>query len=331
MKYVRSTNANDPTAWSVQSDIVAVATYPSAFYFSDGLLALIYREGDHTANWVYAYSANNGANWTAAGAAVIDGTASNAWYLCIRQVGDVLHFVVTWEDHANALGSPDPHYVRRYGLYYFTWNWISDVVTYSDGTTATSAAFPLTKTIFDAHCVVRAAASPEYDEEPYITIGLDGYPAILSVRGNDINHTVSFVRRTSSSAWAAPVQICATGVDHVNDCGLVVNTAVNNWTAYIVRKGSSGIAGDADTATTAGDIGGYVNEYRSTDNGATWTRKGRVGTGMQLNFVTEVRGGIAPVKYLAADYIDIGANNGHIVSWSDGASESFNLVGQASL
>lgn len=326
--YVKSNSASDPSAWTAQTSPESACSYPNAFYFTDGNLVLFYRNGGHTADWVYNRSTNNGASWAGPGS-VIDSTAANVYYLNIvadPTTANLTHWVVTWEDEADSAGAQAtggyPQYVSRFGLYYFKFDWDGSQFIASDGATR-SVASPIDKTWLDAHCVVRSAVTTsgawQFDLEPEVRIGLDGYPAILSTRGLGIYHTVSFLKYNGST-WSSPVTVCESGVDHVNDLSFLTNPSANVWNAFVVRKGSSGLAGDADATSNPVDIGGNLDLYQSTNNGAAFTRLGRVSSRSSLNYVRPVKNGIAPVKYLVSDWTAIGSAAGHIFGFTDPAS-----------
>jgi hypothetical protein len=343
LKYVRSTNANDATAWTAQSDIAPTGagafTYPFAMVGSDSSIVVYGRFGGHTADWGAVYSTNNGSSWSKLTNATLDSTSANVWYVGRRAVGDDVHWFVVWEDEADSSGAQAagyPLFVCRFGLYYFKQNWLTGDVTCADGTSISYSSLPLTKTNLDAHCVVKAVdtSNPSYlkyyfTQESEVEFDDSGHPACMITFGSYDNHKLLFIRYNGST-WDESV-ICCTGVDHTNDGGILWNRGSGRWSAFVVRKGDTsltnniGVPGDYDTATNPVCIGGGLDEYQSTDDGVTWTRKGNIYTGTRLNFARRVYNGTSPIKLLIADYPDIGTYNGKIYGFKPSSDTSTGL------
>ena len=318
LQYCKSTNPNDPSAWTGQTSPLASCSYPTSLLLSTNDIGVFYRTAGHQSAWAWIKSTDNGATWGSA-TNILGVSSGDSWYCSLKMVGDVGHFNVTWQDDNNVNSSPYPEYIRRYGIYAFKYDFVNNVLTYADGTTGSSADFPITKSNLTTHGTIRAAAVPVFDHEQRVTIGLDGNPAILLVRGTNIHHVCSFVRYNYSGS-STFTTMCATGIDHTNDVGMVVNTSTNNWTAFVIRKGSTGLAGNYDSADNAVDIGGSLDQYDSTDDGATWVRSGTISSRTNLDYPCDVESGRSPVKYLVADYTDLLSYTGHIFGFDAGTT-----------
>lgn len=314
MRHWKSNSVRDASAFTEQSTLGADASYPNAYKFSDNTIFVAYRAGGHTEDWVYHLSSDNAATFGSS-AAILDSTASNVFYPSFYQYGDDLYIGIVWKDETNSLGSTAPEYNNRYGLYLLKLHWNGSAISASS-MGGTSITLPATKSDLDTYCVVEAKADPLMDCTPVTTIGTDGYPALMWIRGKgSYDHKVYF-KKWNGSSWDSKVIVCTSGVDSINDTFMVYNLVGRVWVAFINRlntnQSSTDYAGDGSDAN---DVGGELHKYLSTDNGSTWVRQGTIKTGC-LNFPIPVIGAGSPFKYIVSDRVVI-PSTGNMYAWTD--------------
>lgn len=313
--YLKSTNANDPTAWTTMTTPEATAlSYPNLFVFSDGSICVIYRNGFHGADWVYKVSSNQGSTWTSSPIHILESSTTNVWYQCMRQLGDDIYISWVWEDDFNSEGSPYAQEYNKYGIYFFKITNKMSAYSAIDGTALTPI---MTKTDMDAHCVVRANAHyPLRDVEAQWDFDATNKPCLLLIRASSATAHVASFTRWNGSAWTSPVTITS-DLDHVSDGGRLVYLGSGRWSCYLTRFGTTSGTGDANDT----DLGGQIHEFRSEDDGLTWFFFRYVSQRARMNYPARVVNGISPIKYIAADWVGVLDQNGLVIYWDDARAE----------
>jgi hypothetical protein len=303
LAHVVSNAARDPSAWTVRPDVTAVASYPNTGRFSDGVIYALYRTGVHNSDWSIQLSGDDGDTWEDPQTVLHCVNSGDSFYLTALQDGDTIHLAVVWHDEGNVLGSTAAEFVRRYGVYYFTLNYTAPGTLTAAAADGTPLTLPVTKAQLVASCTVRPELAGIYDNEPSIALDNAGLPALLAVRGSGTSHTLYFTRWTGS-AWTTPVTVAA-GLDYIADGGLLDYVGSGVWVAFAVVGGTRGNRGDLGADATFDDTGGYLVQYASTDNGATWTRStwnpgGRVAPGIVAQ-PAKVVNGVSPFRYVCSE------------------------------
>lgn len=262
LKYAKSTNSEDISAWTAKTDITSAATYPRAFQTSDDKIWIFYRAGGHLGDWVYQTSADGGSSWSAE-TAIIDGAApSDAWYATvIKGISDTFHVAFIWKQEDSAV---KPEWINRFNVYYMfrdtDGNWKN-----IEGTTLT---IPLSKADADTHCKVYDSGT-DHTNLPHLAVDNDNKPLIVFNTGKDsgsTSHVYKFAKWTGA-AWSLTD---ITNCDHLNDFVAIDHISDTNFHVYLNTGGTSGAYGDSDSMER--DRGGNIEKWVTSDSGANWSK-----------------------------------------------------------
>lgn len=235
LKYAKSDNPEDITAWTAQADPTTMCTYPNVTP-DNGSIHLIYR---HTVvaqlgNLAYRLSDDNGASWGAETIIIeTEVPANDGIYAYMPQLdGTKLHII--WRYYTpNGVGNPQNVYHAYLEL--------SDGHMYSmDGTDLGTS---ITKAEADANCLV-------VDSGDYLTFQMaqhideNGYPYIIycietvqPLAEFDINFT-----RWNGSSWVASETIAETD-EALNGMDFILHSSTS-ITAFLNGSGAAGRGGD---------------------------------------------------------------------------------------
>lgn len=269
-KYIKSSAPYSVSGWNVQPDIAPQATYPRLFQFSDGRIEVWYRAGGHLADWGYKSSANGGISWSSF-VPVLDAgdTPRNAFYLSVTQHGDDLHLGWCWKDDTNQRLAPGPEFTHRYSQYYLMRD-SAGVYRRADGVPQSVpqiASQHNSNNLF----VHPMPTVPERTATPAVAVSADSTPAVLYAYGDTTSFAWTFAK-WNGSAW---VRSTITTTDYQLDGCQLESPSPGVWVAHVISRGTAGLSGNRDTPPLA-DRGGFIERWRSTDDGATWAKEGAV-------------------------------------------------------
>jgi len=235
LKYSKSDNPEDITAWTLQADPDNQCTYPHVLY-DDGAIHLTYRRtsgalGDR----VYRISEDNGATWGPE-TLIIEITASgdSIYATNLELYGIELHMV--WKYY-------DPPASEN--VYHAYLN-LTDNHMYSIDGTDMGASISEAESI--TNCL--AVDSGVYDMHPFM-VHLDdsGNPYIIYNVETDTARDIGFTRWTGAE-WITPIILTETD-EALNGMDFIVHSSTN-ITAFLVASGEAGRGGDIDRWTLSG-------------------------------------------------------------------------------
>jgi len=229
LKYVRSDNPEDITAWTARGDPTGGCSYPNVIP-DNGDIHLLYRHITGTlGNLAYRLSGDNGATWGAENIIIETNiAASDGIYAYMAQLdGTKLHIV--WRYYTLLAGHQDVFHAYLE---------LADGNMYSmDGTNMGPS---ITKAEADANCLV-------VDSGVWGTASMaqridgDGYPYIIyniqTAAARDYRFT-----RWNGAAWVASETIAET--DEANNPADFILHSSTSITAFLVGSGAAGRGGD---------------------------------------------------------------------------------------
>lgn len=229
LKYAKSDNPEDITAWTAQADPTGSCSYPHVIP-DNGDIHLTYR---HTTgaqgNWAYRFSNDNGASWGAETIIIeIDLLATDSIYAYTPQLhGTKLHII--WRYYTAAEGPRD---------LFHAYLELTDNHMYSmDGTDLGTS---ITKAEADANCLV--VDSGAFDMRMMaLHLDGDGYPYIIYCIETVAAFDHRFTRWTGSE-WVASETIAETD-EALNSMDFILHSATS-ITAFLVGSGAAGRGGD---------------------------------------------------------------------------------------
>ncbi len=224
LKYAKSDNPEDITAWTAQADPTTGCSYPMVLP-DNGNIHLTYRKAD--LERAYRLSDDNGATWGAAQTIIETTNVDDIIYSVMMELyGTKLHMVWKYYD--------PPESKNVYHAYLDT----ADGHMYSmDGTDLGTS---ITEAESNANCI--AIDSGEYDTHPFaMHLDGDGYPYIIVNIETDTGRDIRFTR-WNGSEWVAPETITETD-EALNGMDFIVHSATS-ITAFIVGSGAAGRGGD---------------------------------------------------------------------------------------
>jgi hypothetical protein len=298
LKYVKSTNPEDISAWAAMLDPVSAtrgATYINLVLDSSGNILLIYRSaklGYGGAVEDIIKSTDGGATWSAP-QDMIDvyaggvGIAYVLWGLQYEASSNKIH--LAWvRDYGTSTSS------QRKNLYYAYLN-LTDNNMYS--ISGTNLGTTINQTEADANCKVVDSGNT-LTNLPIVRIDSTGKPYIIYIASTNPSSPwgwkYNFTRWTGA-AWSAPVTITTTD-DYTNCNEFFVNSSTN-IEAYLVGSGNPGRGGDIEKWSWDGSTWSKVATIlRETDVGGTYG----------LNMPVRVANG-GPLK-IVFNQVNVGVN-----------------------
>ena len=321
------------TEWTLGPRIFENLSYPKAHRIYDGKTLIYFRHWGHLGSWKYRIGERGGESWSGPPAALIDMNAhpqdgfmaAHAGSYNTSRVsrdGRTLHVAFIWkmeEEHPNARYGRVLHdHRRRHNLYYLQVDLPTGRVFNIDGKELQA---PVNKGVADRDCLVWdtqervAAVGPsiylDEDDNPYFTLPVSG--------DTPYKGKFYFVRR-DAGRWvktpiaAAPHPFNSSHLDRGGD---------GVFHAFLITGEGESIA--PGSTRSAYGWGGTVEEWLSSDGGATW-RRGRDLTPVRkrryqnMQFVGTAGGGIARGRLLFYGWQgDDGAGTAYL--WDDGTSD----------
>ena len=238
----KSKSTYDITSWESKTDIGAHTSYPQPWQLKSGEIFVSYR-GDPNMSWCSQKSVDGGESWLDY-TNIVDFTTGQIYLVSIAETGSYprkihlawSHMVSTWD--------------QRWDVYY----------AYSDdgGTTwkkrdGTEYTLPITEA--SAEKVYESGDEGVWLKD--IQLDSNGNPYILFISANRITYQGTWkIARYSGGNW---VITDLTSSDHMYDSGALVILADNDMRIYAPT-----------TPSQAGEDGGDIEEWQSTDSGQTW-------------------------------------------------------------
>ena len=270
LQHAKSDSAEDISAWTEQTVINSIGTYPQAFKLSNGDIYLFYREGGHEDDWGYEVSSDNGVTWGSFNSVLQATDGDNHFYAFFnKRTGDTFAVAYHWVDN-NASTTVRENF---YYMYFDLTNWrdvAGDILT-----------IPVTKTIADANTLILDSSGnnvslnrPQFESDELR----------LAIKDSGSNTNLAY--ESSSSISLKDVGITRTGpVDSNFSDGIFIYTAPgdndgineyvstdggDNWTnnGFIVEN-----SGGEDQFVGLAIIDNYINGdklmFRNQKDGST--------------------------------------------------------------
>lgn len=278
--YLKSTSPLNIINWGAQTSPVASCSYPLLFQTADHTIWLWFRNGDHRADQQYQTSTDHGVTWSGATSVISGGftTGNNEGYYTHVAQGsdDSFHVAFLWKDEAQVLAQPGPEYIHRYNIYYMK---RTAGGTWVDSSGTTLGTFPVTLPFVNSNLrIYRTDVAPTFTNIPTLALDGNNVPYMLFLTGRGVgfsSHTYIFGSLVTGSWVFTPI----TTTDHIFDSYQLSYEGGTTFKAYLIVGGSSGLAGDFELdSIMMGDRGGAVQEWTTTDGGATWAQTATVAT-----------------------------------------------------
>lgn len=234
IKYSKSTNPEDISAWTAKTDISNYATYPQVLQLSDDTIFLFFKKRDSAPEgWYYITSTDGGNNWSSETRV----TDYKSYGKFIADENDKIHFACS--------NSPAEGAYDRKNIQYFyresggTWKNIA-------GTTLT---LPIANTtsILVYDCGSKSTNEPDiktYSGNPYIIFGEIG-----SINQNTVVYKFA---KWSGSTWTI-INITTTGIPNLIQREALDVLDANSMHCYIT-------------------VGQYIEKWITSDAGANWAK-----------------------------------------------------------
>lgn len=240
LKYIKSDNPEDITAWTAQSDVIDSATYSNPFQLSNGDMYIFYRGVSY---WSYKKSTDRGQTWGDAVDVISD---SMHHYLLPKMFNDKIYMSFIYSTGT---------LIERYNLYY--------MVMSSDGVFKDISGNTLTlpKDHEDIDVLVYDSGE-SYVQSSILGVDAGGNPFILFAEGTDETGDYSIKIAKYGEAWS------------IIDTGAVTKNWRNFPSAIDVRSST-----EIDLYLVIGvdgNVGGAIEKWTSVDGGITWTNVGVV-------------------------------------------------------
>jgi len=246
LKHAKSDNAEDISAFTVQSDVATSASYPKVITDGNNMY-VFYRKGT-ASPWPECYkkSSDNGSSWGGENTFIEAPVAGGRVYVGhIEQTGSQIHMGWCYANAGDTL---------RWDIYHAYLN-ISDAKMYSMG--GADLGTTITETEATTYCQVVDSSGDETNI-PSLHLDSSGYPWMAYLKGSGTSFTFYHVRWNGAS-WTTPVSIITTDYKW-NFTDFIINS-ISDVDAWLTTAGSTGWGGD-------------IEEWAW--NGSAWSKTGTI-------------------------------------------------------